>query len=79
MRESPVIAPMNCSSFGSSAYSSSKMPFSPCFTSFCGWPVRSASGRSCQNLKSRAFSISRMPPMYRGLERSRNSALSGVL
>ena len=28
-----------------------------------GLPVRSASGRSCQNLKSRALSMTKMPPM----------------
>ena len=48
IRDSPAIAPMNCSSFGRSAYSSSKMPLRPCLVSFCGVPVRSASGRSCQ-------------------------------
>ena len=62
MRDRPVIAPMNCSSRGGSLYSSSNIGLPVCLISFCGLPVRSASGRSCQNLNSRALSISRMPP-----------------
>ena len=79
MRDSPVIAPMNCSSRGRSLYSSSNIGFWLCLTSFCGFPVRSASGRSCQNLNSRALSISRIPPTYRGLARSRYCNPAGVL
>ena len=63
IRDSPVIAPMNCSSRAGSLYSSSNIGLPECLISFCGLPVRRASGRSCQNLNSRALSIWRMPPM----------------
>src|SRR6266446_791275 len=58
-----VIPSRKHSSFSGSAYNSLNMFFPPCLVSFCGFPVRSASGKSFQYLNSRALSISGIPPM----------------